>query len=130
MKGNVAEIILKINKLEEENPLIPMLVPLSWRPARPFTGLQWLTCFHLKETLWPRAPETSPPSSLSFYWRVPTMPAPCFKSPRAFVEHIWQTHALWPYLFLLNPDEPLLEGRHNTNLVPRQLNRWAQQLKS
>ena len=56
----------------------------------------------------------------SSHWQVATMPAPCFKSPMAFVVHIWQTHALPPYLSLLNPDEPPHEGKHNTNLVQKQ----------
>jgi hypothetical protein len=63
--------------------------------------------------------------------QVATIPNPCFKSPTAFVVHLRQTHALLPYLSLLNPDEPPREGKHNTNLVQkrRKLNRWTQQLK-
>jgi hypothetical protein len=44
---------------------------------------------------------------------VATMPTPCFKSPTAFVVHIWQTHTLPPYLSLLNSDE-LLAARKKT----------------
>jgi hypothetical protein len=51
---------------------------------------------------------------------VATTPTLCFKSPVAFVVHTWQTHALWPYLSLLNPDELPCEGKHNTNLVQKQ----------
>ena len=57
----------------------------------------------------------SPPSLLGSHWWVITMPAPCFKTPMAFVVHTWQTHALWPYLSLLNPDElPLKENKTQT----------------
>jgi hypothetical protein len=45
---------------------------------------------------------------------------PFFKSPTAFVMHIWQIHVLPMYLSLLNPDEPPHEGKHNTNLVQKQ----------
>jgi hypothetical protein len=61
---------------------------------------------------------------LSFHWPVVTTPAPHFKTPRTFVVHIRQTQALPPYLSLLNPDEPLCEGKHNTNLVQEQ---WVTQ---
>ena len=37
-----------------------------------------------------------------------------------FVVNIRQTHILLPYLSLLNPEEPLSEGKHNTNLVQKQ----------
>ena len=53
-------------------------------------------------------------------WPVDVMPAPCFKTPTAFVVHIWQTHALAPYLSLLNPVEMLCEGKCHTNLVQKQ----------
>ena len=46
---------------------------------------------------------------------------PCFKSPMAFVVHLWQTQALLLYLSLLNPDELLSEGKCRTNLVQKQL---------
>lgn len=36
--------------------------------------------------------------SLGSHWQVVTMPALCFKSPTAFVLHIWQNHALPQYL--------------------------------
>ena len=39
----------------------------------------------------------------------------------AFVVNIWQAYTLPPYLFLLNPNEMLYEGKHNTNLVQKQL---------
>jgi hypothetical protein len=45
------------------------------------------------------------------------MPTLCFKSPKALVVHLRQTHTLLPYLSLLNPDEPPPEGKPNTNLV-------------
>ena len=45
-----------------------------------------------------QSPKISPPSSLSSHWLVIIMPAPCFKSPMAFVLHIWQAYALLPYL--------------------------------
>ena len=93
---------------------------LSLWPGWPCTGRQWLTCFYLMETLWPRVPETSLPSSLSCHWQLPTMPAPYFKSPMAIVVHMWQTHALSLYLFSLNPVEPLCEEKCYTDLVQKQ----------
>jgi hypothetical protein len=49
----------------------------------------------------------------------------------AFVVHLRQTHTLQLCLSPLNPDEPLCEGKCNTNLVQKreQLDRLAQQLK-
>lgn len=38
----------------------------------------------------------------------------------AFVVHTWQTHALPPYLSLLNPNKPPREGKCNTNLIQKQ----------
>ena len=51
------------------------------------------------------APETSPPDLSSSLWRVATTPTLYFKFPTAFVVHIWQTHFLPLYLYLLNPDK-------------------------
>jgi hypothetical protein len=73
--------------------------------------------FYLVETLWPGAPETFPPSLLSFHWWIATTPTLFFTSPTAFVVHLRQTLAL--YLSLLNQDEPPHEGKHNTNLVQK-----------
>jgi hypothetical protein len=42
------------------------------------------------------------------------MPAPCLKTPKAFVMHIWQTHTLPLYLSLLNPVKPPHERKHHT----------------
>jgi hypothetical protein len=43
-----------------------------------------LACSHPVETLWLSDSKISPPSSLSSHWWVPTIPAPCFKTPIAF----------------------------------------------
>ena len=85
------------------------LHPAAW-PAK-----YWL--FFLVETLWPGAPETSKSGSLGFHWLVDTLH---FKSCTAFVVHIWQTHTLPQYLSTLSPDEPLREGKCNTNLLQNQ----------
>jgi hypothetical protein len=76
-------------------------------------GRQWPTCFYLMEILTLNS-TISPLSSLGPHWWVSTMAALCFKSPTAFVEHIWQTHAWPPYLSLLNPDEPLRQDHPET----------------
>ena len=44
----------------------------------------------------------------------------CPMLPTAFAVYIWQTHALSPYLSLLNPVDPLHEGKCHTNLVQKQ----------
>jgi hypothetical protein len=80
---------------------------LGW----PCTGGQWLTCFYLTETLRLKAPKSLHPALLSSHWWVITTSAPCCKTPMAFVVHIRQTHALPPYLSLLNSDEPPREGK-------------------
>jgi hypothetical protein len=61
----------------------------------------------------------SPLSSLSFQWQVATTPNQCLKSTTAFVVHLSQIYALPLYLALLNPDEPLHEGKHSTNLTQK-----------
>jgi hypothetical protein len=48
---------------------------------------------YLVETL-TQSSKFSLPNLLGSYWQVATTPAPCFKSPTAFVVHIKQTHAL------------------------------------
>ena len=104
--------------------------PLSQWPGPPYTGKQWLTCFDLMETLIQNS-TISPPSLLGSHWQVFTTTTPCFKSLMAFVVPIWQTCTLPLYLSLWVPEEPLREGKRNTNLVCEQwyLNLWAQQLK-
>jgi hypothetical protein len=76
--------------------------------------------FYLMETLWSEAPEMSPCSLLGSHWWVVTTPILCFKSTTAFMVNIRQTYTLLLYLSLLNPDELLREGKHNTNLIQRQ----------
>jgi hypothetical protein len=85
----------------------------------------WPACSYLVETLWPGAPEMSPPSLLSSHCWFATMPTLCFKSLIAFVMHLSQTPALLLYLSLLN--NPLTptpkcpsERKHHTNLVQNQ----------
>ena len=62
---------------------------LPQRPGQLCTGGQWLTCYHLMGT---QSSKISSPSMLSSHWWVATIPGPCFKTPTAFVVHIWQTH--------------------------------------
>jgi hypothetical protein len=64
--------------------------------------------------------QISPHSSLISHWQVASTPAPCFTFPKAFVVNIWESHILPPYLSLLNPVEPLHEGKHHTDLVQKQ----------
>ena len=45
--------------------------------------------------------------------------SPVLQTSYSFVVHIRQTHPLWLYLSPLNPDEPLCEGKHHTNLVQK-----------
>ena len=49
--------------------------------GQPCTDGQWLTCYNPMETLWPGAPEMSPPSSLGSHCQVATMPTSCFTPP-------------------------------------------------
>ena len=84
--------------------------------------------FYLVETLWLSAPKSVYPThSLSSHWWVVMVRALCFKTPMV---HIWQTHALPPYLSPLNPAKLPHEGKHHTNLVQKQWYRWVQQLES
>jgi hypothetical protein len=46
--------------------------------------------------------------------------SPMLQIPKDLVVHIWQTHALLPNLSLLNPTEPLQEGKCHTDLVQKQ----------
>jgi hypothetical protein len=66
---------------------------------------------------WTQSSTVSPQSSLGSHCEVVTMPTPCFKS---LCDAHLANHALSLYLSFLNPDEPLLEGKHNTILVQKQ----------
>ena len=44
---------------------------------------------------------------------------PMLQIPHYLSMHFRQTYALLLYLSLLNMDEPLCEGKHNTNLVQK-----------
>ena len=86
------------------------IVPREWLPF-PHQG----TAFNIHTEFIPRSLKYPQFTKLPLACQLP-----CFKSPTAFVVHIWQTHALPPYLSLLNPDELPCEGKCNTNLVQKQ----------
>ena len=95
------EILKKPKKQKQKtNQHIPALVLLPWWPDWPCTGGQWPTWFYLVETLTQNS-TISPPNSLGSHWQVDTTPSPCFKSPRAWLVHIWQSQTLLPVPFSL-----------------------------
>lgn len=90
---------------------------LAGNSQRLFFSFLFIFLSHGDSLAW--SPQNVSTLSLSSRWWVATMPTPSFKTPIAFVVHIWRTHALMLYVSLLNPDEPLREGKCNINLVQK-----------
>ena len=104
------------NILKELVLMLSLCAPVVW------LAMHWQalpTCYYLVETLTQNS-KISPPSLLDSHWQVVTMPAPCFKTPMAFVVHIRQNHTWQLYLSLLNPDESLCEEKHHPHLAQEQ----------